>query len=110
MNEGGLDNNGRRTLSALSSVDHSTIVNLWADPTTHRLLVDISSSLAFIDNEIVSGSGTTFTLAHTPTAGSEHIFAGRNRLYPITDYTISGAIVTTILSWSTGDILADYRY
>lgn len=41
-NVGGLDQNSRRTLSALSSVDNTTIVNLWADPTTHRLLVDLS--------------------------------------------------------------------
>lgn len=42
-NIGGLDSNSRRTLSALSNADNTTIVNLWADPTTHRLLVDLPS-------------------------------------------------------------------
>lgn len=67
-------------------------------------------SASFVDNEVVSGSGTTFTLAATPVAGSEHVFANGQRLTPGgVDYTIAGAVITTITSWSTGTILADYR-
>lgn len=62
-----------------------------------------------INNEVVSGSGTSFTLASTPIVGSVKVYAGRNRLYPTTDYSITGASITTVLSWATGDLLADYQ-
>ena len=55
-NIAGLDENSRRTLSAISSVDNTSIVNLWADPVTHRLLVEGTGT---------SGSGAPGT---TPTA------------------------------------------
>lgn len=65
----------------------------------------------FVDNEIVSGSATTFTLANTPVAGSEHIFAVGQRLKvgAGNDYTISGVTITTANSWAAGDLIADYR-
>ena len=67
-------------------------------------------STSFIDNEVVSGNTNTFTLANTPIVGSEHIFALGQRLTPGgVDYTISGAVISTINPWSTGQILADYR-
>ncbi len=102
--------NSRGSLTAVSNVDSKTIVRLTADPATGALLVSSSGgSTNFVDNEVVSGSGTTFTLANTPVAGSEHVFANGQRLYPTTDYTIAGAVITTILTWSAGTILADYR-
>jgi hypothetical protein len=61
-----------------------------------------------VNNEIVSGSGTSFTLANTPTSNSVRLFGIGQRLTPTKDYTISGASVTTVSSWSAGDILADY--
>jgi len=63
----------------------------------------------YTDNEIVSGSGTAFTLAATPIVGSERLFAQRHRLKSGTDYTISGAGITTTLSYSAGDLLCDYQ-
>ncbi len=63
----------------------------------------------FIDNEVVAGSGTTYTLAKTPNVGSQHVYAIGQRLTPTVDYTISGKIISTVLSWNAGDILADYR-
>ena len=109
------------------SVDHTVIQNIGSN--THAQIDTALTRLAntsgtntgdqdlsgytlkttFIDSEIVSGSGTTFTLANTPVSGSLKLYAGRNRLYPTTDYSISTATITTILSWSTGDLLADYR-
>ena len=62
-----------------------------------------------VDSEIVSGSGTSWTLASTPVVGSVRLFGQRNRLYPGVDYSISGAVITTTLSYSAGDLLADYR-
>lgn len=69
------------------------------------------ASVNFTDNEIVSGSGTSWTLAATPVAGSVHVYANGQRLTPGAgnDYTISGTTITTALSWSAGALLADYR-
>ncbi len=75
-----------------------------------KRIITATSTSTEVFNEVVSGSGTTFTLANTPTAGTVRIVAGRNRLYPTTDYTISGATITTVLPWLAGDLLADYKY
>lgn len=60
------DENYIPTLLAVSSADGTTPVTLWADPTTHRLLVDIPSGAGDVtgpasstDNAIVRFDGTT---------------------------------------------------
>lgn len=60
-NVGGIDENSRRALFALSNVDNSTLVNLWADPITHRLLVDTSGTTAslVVGTTTVTGGTTT---------------------------------------------------
>ena len=68
-NIGGLDQNSRRTLSALSSVDNTTIVNCWADPTTHRLLVDLPPASTGITS-INADTTATQTLT-TGTTGTD---------------------------------------
>jgi len=72
-------------------------------------------STNFVDAEIpsgtVNGSNVTFTLAHTPTAGSLHFYLNGVRLRPTTDYTLAGATITMVAAPQTGDWLyADYRY
>lgn len=107
------DDNDYPVMGGTSSVDNQTIINSSFDPLTRRLLVDSTggSSTNFVDNEIVSGSGTTFTLANTPIVGSQHVYANGQRLTPGVgnDYTISGAVITTVGSYSAGSVLADYR-
>ena len=80
---------------------------------TAKMISDISASLGGtpVDNEVVSGSGTSWTLANTPVAGTVHLWAGGIRLTPGAgnDYTISGTAITTASSYSTGALLADYR-
>jgi len=61
-------------------------------------------------NELVSGSGTTFTLANVPNVGTVCLYANRMRLYPTIDYTIEDDVITTIESYNEGDLLADYNY
>ena len=61
-------------------------------------------------NEVVAGSGTTFTLAHTPVLGSEQLYAIGQRLTLTVDYTILGKVITTLSSWVAGQILADFVY
>jgi hypothetical protein len=68
------------------------------------------SSVNAVFNEVVSGSGTSFTLANTPTSGTVIVFGLGQRLTPTTDYTISGANITTISSWNAGEIISDYQY
>lgn len=71
----------------------------------------VPSTGTLVDNEIVAGSGTAWTLANVPIVGSEHLFGERLRLYPgaSPDYTISGVNITTTLSYNAGDLLCDYR-
>lgn len=107
------DDNSIPTLIAASNADGKTPIRVYADPVTHRLLVDVPSSVGtFADNEVVAGSATTFTLANTPISGSQHVYGNGQRLTPGAgnDYTISGAVITTASSYSAGQILADYRH
>ena len=107
-----IDKNERGSLTAVSSVDGVTIVRLVADPVTGRLLVDLSGggSNTFVYNEVASGSGTSFTIAHTPVTGLYAVYANGQRLTPTVDFTLSGTAITTVSSWSSGTILVDYQY
>lgn len=114
MAQAARDGNFVPTLLGVSTTDGSTPIVVYANPSTHRLLVDASGgSTAFVDNEVVSGSSTTFTLANTPTAGSQHVYGNGQRLTPGAgnDYTIAGAVITILAgSYSAGAVLADYRH
>lgn len=108
-----IDDNDKPVMGGVSSVDGTTIINSEYDPITRRLLVTGSGSTTnFVTNEIVAGSGTSWTLAAIPTLGSQAIYANGQRLTPGVgqDYTISGAVITTVLSWASGTVLADYRF
>lgn len=67
-------------------------------------------------NEIVSGSGTMWTLAHTPTdplgvllfGGGSNLIPGVDLSDPNTDYFITGNIITTRNSYSAKQVLANY--
>lgn len=76
------------------------------------------SSANFADNEVpagtVDGVNATFTLAATPTAGTQHLYKNGIRQNPGAgnDYTISTATITFLAGNipQTGDaLLADYR-
>lgn len=69
-----------------------------------------SSSGTAVYNEVVAGSGTSWTLAHIPTTGTLQLYANGQRLMETTDYTLSGASITTLTSWAAGTLLADYLY
>jgi hypothetical protein len=73
----------------------------------------VLSTNIFVANEVVSGSGTSFTLINTPKAGTVALYNGAARLRPgasPNDYTISGANITMNYSLSSGALLADYVY
>jgi hypothetical protein len=62
-----------------------------------------------VENEVVSGSGTSWTLANTPILGSVKLYAGGIRINTAGDYSITGPSITTNSSYSTGALTADYR-
>ncbi len=63
-----LDQNSRPTLTAVSSSDSSVIVPLYADPTTHRLLVDSASGSGTVTTvSVVSANGFAGTVANATT-------------------------------------------
>lgn len=72
-----------------------------------------TNSVNFIDNEIISGNGTSWILANIPITGSVQLIGPGIYLYPGNDpvygYSISGKNITTQQSFVTGDLLANYR-
>jgi hypothetical protein len=105
-NDGTLIDKNIRNLNFKGTAVTSIVRN--ADGTIDITLDTGAGSTTPVNNEIVSGSGTTFTLAYTPTAGSVHLYGYGQRLTLTEDYTITGAVITTINSFDTGKILADY--
>lgn len=108
-----IDANERGSLTAVSTADDRTIVRLVADPITGALVVTTTGPVGnnFVYNEVVAGSGTSWTLANTPVSNTQAIYANGQRLIPGgVDYSITGAAITTVLSWTAGTVLADYQY
>ena len=68
------------------------------------------ASANFVYNEVVAGSGTSFTLANTPVAGSQALYALGQRLTLTVDYTISGANIILVNSLLAASLLADYQF
>lgn len=74
-----------------------------------------ASSTNFADRETpsgtVNGSNTVFTLANTPTAGSEHIWVDGVLQTYTTDYGLSGTTITFVSAPLTGSVIvSSYRY
>jgi hypothetical protein len=90
-----------------------TTITLVNSTSTGTMIADykITAVATDVDNEVVAGSGTTFTLADTPISGSEHVYVGGQRLTPgaSNDYTIAGAVITLINSADAGTMICDYR-
>jgi len=67
-----------------------------------------------ITGETPTGSGTTFTLAHTPKSGTLEFFINGLLLKPGTgagQYAISGRTVTTVTTYdSDAEVLANYKW
>ena len=109
------DDNHLPTLLGVSNADGTTPVVLWADPTTHRLLVDTATS--FADSETpsgtIDGSNKEFTLASTPdAAGSLQLFLNGALQAPAgEDFTLSTATTTFVNAPPNGSVLlAWYRF
>lgn len=107
-----IDQNDKPTLTAVTDDSNAYIKNLLVDPTTGRLKISavVAGLGTIVLNEVVAGSGTSWTLAHTPTSAGIALFANGQRLTPTVDYTQVTTAVTTVLSWSAGTLIADYQY
>ncbi len=80
---------------------------------THEMMHGGSSASTTgtsVYGEVVAGSGTSWTLTHTPDSNTLRLFANGQRLAVTTDYTIVGVAITTISSWDAGTLLADYNW
>ena len=105
-----------RAQEGTSAANHNTgakTYSLVLGPTA-KVITDLWAALGGgtpVENEVVSGSGTSWTLANTPVSGSVKLWAGGIRLTPGAgnDYTISGSTITTASSYSAGALIADYR-
>ncbi len=113
------DQNSVPTLIAVSNVDGFTPVRLYADPVTHRLLVDIASATGTAVNDetpagTINGSNKVFTLAHTPLAGTLLLFLNGAFQSPVTDYTLATNTITFATApdaaFSGLPFIAVYRY
>lgn len=95
------DENNVPTLIAVSTADGITPVRLWADPTTHRLLVDLTVGAGTVTSvSVVSANGFAGTVA-TPTTTPaitlsttvNGILSGNGTAISAASTTGSGAVV-----------------
>lgn len=98
---------------ALTSSDSSVTI------TPSGTTIDLQATgvgFTFVDNEIVSGSGTAWTFATAPSPStSVHLYVLQYvggpfvRLPASAIVSIVGTTMVTADSWSAGSLLADYR-
>lgn len=92
----------------LSAVAHDS--SLTGDGTgSNPLKVAAGAMGNTIFGEVVAGGTNTFTLAHIP-VGTIFLAANGQVLTLSTDYSIVGAVITTVSSWSAGTVIAAYSY
>lgn len=90
MAEAKRDGNFVPTLLAVSNADGTTPIVVYADPTTHRLLVDVAGASGVsveVPTGTVDGSNLTFTFTNEPSAISVDGLLRR----ATKGYTISGS-------------------
>ena len=63
-------------------------------------LLSVIGGMARVNNivpvGVIDGTNKIFTLPSVPVPGTEEVFMGSGRLFPVSDYTLSGATVTFI--------------
>jgi len=90
------DGNGKPTLIALASDGSGAIVDLYASPTTHRLLVDLPGNASFFADTVsgsINGSNVTFTVSNTISTALV-LFLNGIPYQPGVDFTVSGTTIT----------------
>ena len=101
------DSNFVPTLLGVSSVDGKTPVLLWADPTTHRLLVDAAAAIASIlqtDTFTSTNQQTVFTASKT-VAYTLGLYINGSLQTPSSDYTVAAGVATLSSGIPSGNIV-----
>ena len=104
------DSNFVPTLLAVSSVDGVSVVDIWADPTTHRLLVDLAGGgggvAAFLQTQVFTATNnqTVFTVTG-PVAYTLYLSENGLIQTPTTDYSVSVDTYTLTSGVPTGTIV-----
>lgn len=97
MADAPIDSNSRQGLTAASNADGSTVVRLWADPVTHRLLVDSAAGNGTLTWYDVTGSldgvNVTFTIPVSPASGIILVLARQLQMDTV-DYSFTGSTIT----------------
>lgn len=112
---GGINGAANRALYQLLDVSIAGITNgqsIQWDGNQWVAYTPSSSSITFVDSEEPIGSGSTFTLASAPVAGSLKLYRGgaRQQQGIGKDFTLSGQTITLDVGLSSGEVLlADYR-
>ncbi len=102
---------GVRTIAALTTAVITLIAAGSAAGRERTTATAMLSTSNFVTRETpagsINGSNTAFTLANTPTAGTEHLYLNGLLLEPGggNDYTISGATITMAAAPVSGDKL-----
>lgn len=95
------------------TVSAGTGISISYDSNGNKVITNTGTASNEIWGEVPTGSGTAFTIANTPTAGTLRLYRGGIRLIEGVgeDYTLSGVNITLATSLETGEkILADYKY
>ncbi len=96
------DQNSVPTLIAASNVDGKTPIRVFADPVTHRLLVDSASgggTGTYYDvSGTIDGSNATFTIA-TTALSDFLLFLARQPQAFTTDFTYVAGVGTTTITY-----------
>lgn len=96
-----IDSNSRGSLTAVSNADGKTIVRLWADPITHRLLVLLSGSpvMTLAATGTVNGLNATFTFTQLPTyIVSDHAWYAQTNSNGTTNWTWNAGTLTATMT------------
>jgi hypothetical protein len=100
----------------LSTADQGGTLNTTAITWTNPITTGGYTTANFVDKEIpsgaINGANVTFTLANTPTSGSEHAYLNGvlQESGAGNDYTITGAVITYLTAPLTGEKLrVSYR-
>ena len=87
--QAGKDDNAVSTLLGINNSDEVSTVKIWADPTTHRLLVDGVGATG-----PTGATGATGAVGHT---GATAVAGIADAVYtPIVSITVSGGLITAI--------------
>jgi hypothetical protein len=103
-----IDANSKPTLIAASNADGFTPIRLWADPVTHRLLVDLPNAgvVNLPATGSVNGVNTVFTFTKLPSyIVSDHAWYAQTNSSGTTNWTwVGGTLTATMTIPPTEDI------